>query len=329
MAKLRAKFEAEYPGDILDFYEPPLKAKWKSEEEPPNSQFPLRETAGKSSSDTLAAPFNQFFESIEEANWGFDVLKSTLEKLSGDLKDVSRDGRISLTLVTYSGEGIRLRLNFGKWAILTFLNRSVGENRIQYVCREDHVPTSSPTINDDNRFKDKIEGHTFVLTTCPVANMRNEASAEQKAFQEGLAFVASKFKDWEAGPWAMNHQPKVLQMVFDPELRDRLLRSGLEISVQSAEVSSAPARPGIAYWWLNANPKIWDFRTAPIGSVQTYTSHNEAGNKRQKFKHFAAVKPGDLLIGYVTTPDKEIVAICEITKALHGPPGKEAIESKN
>jgi 5-methylcytosine-specific restriction enzyme B len=89
-------------------------------------------------------------------------------------------------------------------------------------------------------------------------------------------------------------------------------------------VAATPA--GIAYWWLNANPKIWDFRTAPVGSLQTYTSHNEAGNKRQKFKHFAAVKPGDLLIGYVTTPDKEVVALCEITKALHGTPGSEAIE---
>lgn len=93
-------------------------------------------------------------------------------------------------------------------------------------------------------------------------------------------------------------------------------------------VVKPPVATGIAYWWLNANPKIWDFRTAPIGSVQTYTSHNEAGNKRQKFKHFGAVKPGDLLIGYVTTPDKEIVAICEITKGLHLTEEGEVIEFK-
>ena len=92
------------------------------------------------------------------------------------------------------------------------------------------------------------------------------------------------------------------------------------------EETYVPPAAGIAYWWLNANPKIWDFRTAPIGSLETYTSHNEAGNKRQKFKYFSAVKPGDILIGYITTPDKEIVAICEITKALHGPPGQEKIE---
>lgn len=34
--------------------------------------------------------------------------------------------------------------------------------------------------------------------------------------------------------------------------------------------------PGISrYWWLNANPKIWDLEQAPVGSTQTYTSHNQ------------------------------------------------------
>ncbi len=101
---------------------------------------------------------------------------------------------------------------------------------------------------------------------------------------------------------------------------------GLELGPGASKSATVTPSSGIAYWWLNANPKIWDFRTAPVGSVQTYSSHNEAGNKRQKFKYFSAVKPGDILIGYITNPDKEIVALCEITKALHGPPGLEKIE---
>lgn len=101
---------------------------------------------------------------------------------------------------------------------------------------------------------------------------------------------------------------------------------GLELGTGASKAAAVTPAHGIAYWWLNANPKIWDFRTAPVGSVQTYSSHNEAGNKRQRFKYFSAVKPGDILIGYITNPDKEIVALCEITKALHGPPGQEKIE---
>lgn len=63
-----------------------------------------------------------------------------------------------------------------------------------------------------------------------------------------------------------------------------------------------------------------------MGAVETYTSRNAAGRKRQNYKHFAAVRPGDLLIGFATNPDKEITAVCEITKALHNTPEGEAIE---
>ena len=31
------------------------------------------------------------------------------------------------------------------------------------------------------------------------------------------------------------------------------------------------------------------------------------GNKRQKYKYFQEVKPGDLVVGYVTSPQREVV----------------------
>jgi hypothetical protein len=83
--------------------------------------------------------------------------------------------------------------------------------------------------------------------------------------------------------------------------------------------------PGTSYWWLNANPKIWDFRSDPVGALQTYTSHNDKGNKRRIYEYFQSVKPGDLLLGYVTSPDKEIVALCRITKSLHSDPKRGEI----
>lgn len=101
----------------------------------------------------------------------------------------------------------------------------------------------------------------------------------------------------------------------------------LGVSLAGLEVSTGTAASGRRrYWWLNANPKIWDFRSLPVGAVETYTSHNEARNKRRQYKHFAAVRPGDLMLGYVTNPDKEVVAVCEITKALHDTTDGEAIE---
>lgn len=68
---------------------------------------------------------------------------------------------------------------------------------------------------------------------------------------------------------------------------------------------------------MNANPKIWNFADIEIGSKQTYTSHNDKGNKRRIYKHFESAKTGDIVLGYVASPDKEIVAVCEIVDGLH------------
>ncbi|MCQ6963739.1 hypothetical protein PV02_11610 [Methanolobus chelungpuianus] len=71
------------------------------------------------------------------------------------------------------------------------------------------------------------------------------------------------------------------------------------------------------YWWLNANPKIWRVDSFELGDIQSYTSHNAKGNKRRVYKYFEKVKPGDLVIGYESTPVKQIKGIFEITEELH------------
>ena len=145
-------------------------------------------------------------------------------------------------------------------------------------------------------------------------------------------FRSRRAVEWlESGEWNLPDDRKfpiktLTEVGQSPDLV-RAIDNALGVSLAGLEGSTVGAGPGQRrYWWLNANPKIWDFRADPVGSVQTYTSHNEAGNKRQKYKHFAAVRPGDLVLGYVTNPDKEIVAVCEITKALHSTSDGEAIE---
>ena len=99
-----------------------------------------------------------------------------------------------------------------------------------------------------------------------------------------------------------------------PELATTIkqLESGKEFSPKE------PGIPGdVNHWWLNANPKIWNFVDAPVGSTQTYTTHNEKGNKRRVYKYFQEVKPGDIVIGYISSPNKEIAAEAVVTKGLH------------
>jgi 5-methylcytosine-specific restriction protein B len=82
----------------------------------------------------------------------------------------------------------------------------------------------------------------------------------------------------------------------------------------------------INFWWLNANPKIWEIGKHNEGQLQTYTTHNEKGNKRRIYKYFEEAKPGDLMIGYESTPTKQIKAIYEITKGIHNTEKEEEIE---
>lgn len=66
------------------------------------------------------------------------------------------------------------------------------------------------------------------------------------------------------------------------------------------------------YWWLNADPKIWRFSEIAVGEVQDYTLYKEDGKKRRVFQNFLDAKPGDMVIGYESSPTKKIVALAKV-----------------
>ena len=108
------------------------------------------------------------------------------------------------------------------------------------------------------------------------------------------------------------------------ELTDELVQALCElddvIGAKAREIIKANDETlleGEQYYWLNANPKYWKVDSMAVGEEQSYTAYNDKGNRRQIFKYFKAVKPGDKLICYETTPTKRIKALCEITKSLH------------
>jgi 5-methylcytosine-specific restriction protein B len=132
--------------------------------------------------------------------------------------------------------------------------------------------------------------------------------------------------EWKKkGLWEETVHQIVLKTLTDitkyPEYVDRLKRLiGIE---QVATVDTNK----IEYYWLNANPKFWKIEDFQIGDEQNYTTHNESGNKRSRFEYFQKIKPGDLILGYETTPTKKVLAIFEVTKGAHidDDDGKEKI----
>lgn len=68
------------------------------------------------------------------------------------------------------------------------------------------------------------------------------------------------------------------------------------------------------YWWLSANPKIWNFSNITVGAEQFYTLLNENGNPRRIPQNFRDAKAGDIVIGYEASPNKKIMALCKVTR---------------
>lgn len=104
------------------------------------------------------------------------------------------------------------------------------------------------------------------------------------------------------------------------KLRDELSAALDKVDLSGIElyVAAAPGEEDRGYWWLNANPKIWSYSDIAVGEVQSYTLHNENGNKRRIFQNFLDAKVGDMIIGYESNPVKQIVAIGRVSAEQDG-----------
>jgi len=100
----------------------------------------------------------------------------------------------------------------------------------------------------------------------------------------------------------------ILQPYFDKTISDLL----------GYEPTPSNSTDGTGYWWLNANPKIWTFSNLAVGEAQSYTLYNDSGHKRRYFQYFQAAKEGDLVIGYESTPNRNVVALAKVAKASDG-----------
>ena len=70
------------------------------------------------------------------------------------------------------------------------------------------------------------------------------------------------------------------------------------------------------YWWLVASPKIWSISGMKIGEEQYYTFYNDDGNKRRIFQHFLNAKEGDIVIGYESTPKKQVTGLLKVSRII-------------
>lgn len=90
------------------------------------------------------------------------------------------------------------------------------------------------------------------------------------------------------------------------------------------EVIESKKEPDVAkstdkqYWWLVANPRIWSITGMKIDEEQSYSLYNENGHKRNIFQNFLDAKAGDIVLGYESSPTKQVVCLLTISKENDG-----------
>ncbi len=123
------------------------------------------------------------------------------------------------------------------------------------------------------------------------------------------------------GEWPEENSNIVLKTLTDitpfPEYVDKLKSLlGIEEKIEQPIVPHPNHSGEQQFWWINANPTYWNIDHFALGQEQTYTTHNDKGNKRRIYEYFTKVEPGDLIIGYQSAPILKVKAIFEVVSGI-------------
>jgi DNA replication protein DnaC len=123
--------------------------------------------------------------------------------------------------------------------------------------------------------------------------------------------------DWKKeGSWTAEYQIVKKTLTEITTYKD-YVRDLINLIINDKPVAKPIINPTTGFFWLNANPKIWKIADFEIGQHQSYTAFNANGNKRRMFDCFESIQPGDLIVGYESSPSMKVVAIFECTSGLH------------
>ncbi len=191
----------------------------------------------------------------------------------------------------------------------------------------------------DNPFANMTPDSAVQLLATLLHQLANQRTIDEKEWKTVLAFF---YRDEQLAA----QLPPLLREMDSPEQLLRFFASGGQgdedphrfidgqlqplremVAKQAAQqdaASSEPATPPAGeprFWWINANPSKWKITDHSVGEEIAYSLYTGKGTKRKIFAYFRQIKPGDLAIGYQTTPVRKAVAILEFTRPVYTDPG--------
>lgn len=128
-----------------------------------------------------------------------------------------------------------------------------------------------------------------------------------------IIYVGKKVTDEDVeGSYIWKIRKELKAALEDKDLSD------VELISSATESFETESDENVNYWWLNANPKIWSMKNMRVGDEKSYTLYNDKGHKRKIFQYFLDAKVGDVVIGYESSPVKQIVALLRVSKETDG-----------
>jgi len=156
------------------------------------------------------------FSSLEEADWAFDFVKESLNKLGinnpGDERVVFTYPRMRSFHVDFAG-----------WLIIGFQKGANQETEMKIVLLDDGTLGLNYVKVP---FKTEANEPAASLVYCPLEDFQNSEQL-QNIFNETLVFVKEKFKNAMRSQYRKSNKPQLEAAVFDKNERKKLFAEGL------------------------------------------------------------------------------------------------------
>lgn len=225
--------------------------------------------------DELAAPFDQLFGDIENANRVLNWFARVLSELKCD-PDV-QDVRTSISIQRWSGQRIQLRLNYAKWAVFGYrMQRETAAYQLI-------LPQGDPgerLMGDTFTFVETIDDTAYVLGWISEVDFDKHGEALWPSIRESLHSVHRCFSHWALTPYGKSNRFELYSMILNEDRRLEVLQAGIDESGTVSSLSKmnywliAPGR-GAEFWtdWLDDG--IMSIGWEDAGSLEEFETKAE------------------------------------------------------
>lgn len=196
----------------------------------------------------LATPFRQLFDSVAHAHSVLDQFAEVVKVVSDKPHD---DLRLACNIQHWSENRCRLRLNYGRWAVLGY-QRNGGKEAWQIVLPNDHAVVAK--FQKPFPFKDEIHGQSFTLGWLSGTQFHQHFAEFHEVMIGALASISAHFASWTSSPYRHKHISDLLTLIVNRDSREELLSQPLDATLN--DVLETPSRN---YWLIapGQNAKFW------------------------------------------------------------------------